>query len=53
MGNEDAATTSSVTVLPELQGDLVDRLDRAAEKLATPSSEKPSKKRLFGLVNVA
>ena len=53
MSIEDAATTSGVTNFPELKGDLVDRLDEAAERLATRKADKPAKKRFFGLLNAA
>ena len=50
---EDAATTSNLTSFPELKGDLLDRLDEAAEKLATRKTDAPIKRRFFGMLSAA
>ena len=53
MTNGSTATPSNVAKFPELKGDFVDRLDRAAERLALRTGKQGFKKRQFGFQSAA
>ena len=52
MTNECSATTSNIANFPELKGDFVDRLDKAAERLTLNVKDKV-KTQQFGLKSAA
>ena len=53
MTNGCTATTSNIASFPELKGDFVDRLDKAAERLTLRTRNTASTKRQFGFQSAA